>query len=118
VDNQTTTPKKDEPLTVESYIANAPPEVQGMLKQGMATYNEQKKRLIEVITKNERNSFTEEYLQTKDVEELENIANLAKSDEKEPVQRFNYRGLADTKGTNTVQNEEPLMAPEMDFSKK
>lgn len=104
------TPESKE-LTVNEYIEKVEsPEIRRVLRQSVSTYNAKRDALIEKIVSNERNTFTKEYLASKDVEELEAIAKLA-----EPVQvenasdnRFDYSGQAPV---TTNSNEEPLGLP-------
>lgn len=75
-------PSEPKKLSMNEYIEQAPPELRGMLRHGVATYNEKQATLIAEIVANENNDFTEEYLKTKDVKELEAIAKLARNSRK------------------------------------
>jgi len=113
VDNQ----EEPKTQTVEDYIANAPAEMRDVLKSGVAAHNAKKETLIKTITANERNTFKEEYLQNKDLAELEALAKLATNGQEQPEgdMRFNYAGQGEPAA---VSNEEPLLAPVMTFDEK
>jgi hypothetical protein len=64
-------------LTDDEWMAQAPPRVQEMIRNMQAREEEQKAELIATITSNENNKFSEEYLKTKNLEELDAIAALA-----------------------------------------
>ena len=118
-DNKVTDNEVDKtvkPKTVEEYIAEAPPEVRESLQMSMNTMNAEKKRLVNVITANAKNTFTEEYLKTKSVEELNGIAVLAapKRDANDPVPMFLGQGEV----VNESDMPEPLPLPVMNFDKK
>lgn len=103
--------------TAEQYIQNAPPEIREVLASSLATMNAEKKRLINVITSNERNTFTEEFLKTKTVDELRGIAAIAapianKNDFNPPM------FVNDVVTTDNSQLPEPLPLPTMNFDKK
>ena len=89
--------------TTEEYLKKAPPEIRGMLTNALKIQDSMKTDLISKITANERNTFTEAFLKTKDVEELQNLAALAgpveNANEHQPVLRFNYSGQAPAGGT-------------------
>lgn len=62
--------------TIEQYIANAPPEIQQIIRRQMAQEKADKDRLIGVITANANNRFDLGYLQQRSVEELAGMAAL------------------------------------------
>ena len=102
--------------TTEQYIAELPKEIQPMLQNGLKMYNQSKERLISLIIANEKNTFKKEYLQTKDVDELKAIAQLA-SNTSTPVEseRFNdFSGQGETPEA-TQNTEEPLDIPIINF---
>jgi hypothetical protein len=120
--NPTTNDKK--PVTVDDYINNAPPEMKGMLRHGINAYSQQKAHLIKSITANERNRFTEQQLNAKEIDELEALAALAvpAAPTGQPAPIANYFGAAVPAPTTNAQPgitiDEPLLVPTMDFSKK
>jgi len=63
-------------LNVKEHIATLPKEIQEVLNHGLVTYNEKRNSLIAIIRANERNTLSEEFLKTKDIKELQAIANL------------------------------------------
>jgi len=96
--------------TVNEYIADAPKEIQEVLNHGMNTYNEKRNSLVELILANENNTFNKDYLVTKDIKELEAIANFCKPAVSESVDnRFDYSGQAPVYNAETT--EEPLALP-------
>jgi len=99
----------DKELTVNEYIEGAPKEIQQVLRHGVATYNQQRTKLVEAITANDRNTFTKEYLEAKDIQELEAIANLcAPAVDETKDNRFNYEGMAPV---SNASEEECLELP-------
>lgn len=111
-----TEPKK--PETMEEYIAKAPEGIREVLNASVASLKQEKDRLIAVITANEKNEFTKEYLGTKGVDELRGLAKLAAKENhvenNEPVPMFF--------GQNEVVDNEKapqgLPLPTMNFEKK
>jgi hypothetical protein len=102
---------KAKPITMEDL----PEDLRRVVQNGQRIEKEQKDKFISIIFKHPKNTFTKEYLATKDVEELQNLANLAvTSDEQEKdvqnVMRFNYQGMADP-----IQNDDcsdvPVLEP-------
>lgn len=116
----TTNDDKKEP-TVDEFINNAPQEMRGVLRHGIAAYNQERETLIKTITENKANKFTTEYLKTKEVEELRGIAALAAAatptaPAAPPVSFFGSAVPVLT--DNVTSEEEPLLPPTMNFQKK
>lgn len=63
--------------TPEQFIANAPPEIQQMLSQGLQEMKAKKKTLVERIVANANNRFHPDFLNLQDVPYLEAMASLA-----------------------------------------
>ena len=107
------------PVTVDQYIANAPVGMRDMLRAGLLAHAEEKAKLVAKITANQRNPFSLEQLNAKDLDELRGIAQLAEV-VAPPVQGgVNYRGMGEPAPTgNQVKVEEPLVAPVMNFGKE
>ncbi len=81
--------------TTESYLKKAPPEIAATLNRAVIAEKAIKARLVKALLDNEKCTFTEVFLNTKDVEELQNMCTLAggkvkNADLLEP--RFNYEG--------------------------
>lgn len=68
------------PETVEEYIANAPSEIQGMLRRSVARDQQIRDDLVKGLLANRRNKFTEGQLNAKDIDELQALADLAQID--------------------------------------
>lgn len=64
-------------MTIDEYTNNAPPEIQEMLREGLALRIAAKQKLVATITANKANRFTKEALEAKSKEELEALAALA-----------------------------------------
>ncbi len=64
--------------TVEDYIndKSMPAKIRNVIQSGIATYDAVKNRLIERLTKNDKNQFAEEELQEKDNDELKKLVSL------------------------------------------
>jgi len=111
--------------TYQDWLRSAPPEVQRVVNNALAVETQRKTELIAIITANTNNPFSKEFLQMKDVPELEGLARLAQVQQPAPtvptvngVPMFgpNYAGAAGGLPTmnNSVQiKEEPLSAPEL-----
>lgn len=108
-------------MTVEQYIANAPKEIAEVLNSSLAAQKAQKAELIKKITANKRNPFTAEYLQTKKLEELQGIAQLADvptPTDNEPAPPI-FIGQGEPMANNQdAGGEEPLELPVMSFGKE
>lgn len=107
--------------TVDQFIANAPADMQEVLREGIQTLGAEKARLIKVITTNKANTFKPEYLQGKQLGELRAIAALAKGSE--PVRTLAsgnaYLGMGDAAPVENASQEEdePLVMPTINFGK-
>jgi len=110
-------PKK--PMTEEEYIASAPKNIQNVLTRGLRAYNSEKERLVSIIKKNPNNSFKDEYLQNRELDELMGIAKLAgpemKQHDEDSILMADYSGQADVTSNADV---EVLDLPVMSFAEK
>ena len=114
---QTPTPKTP---TVEEALAALPADIRNTLQRGMDRDKADKARLISVIKANPRNKLSDQYLNSKDVPELEALAALAA-----PVQNDSQDGrfVNDFSALGEpVQNNEPpadqmLTVPVWNFKK-
>jgi len=68
--------KEQKPQTLEEYVKNAPPEVASVLSDAISRQNKQQEALIKELIANTRNTFTEDELKEKKLEELQKIASL------------------------------------------
>ncbi len=114
---ETPAAEKTDEQKVNEYIDKAPEGIQDMLLNGMASHKADKKRLINVITANDANSFTDEMLGSKSLAELQMLAKLAvNSDNPAPKRpQMNFAGLGDGAGL-TDNEEEPMGLPVMNFA--
>ncbi len=69
--------KKEEPVTVEGYIAEAPPEIREVLNQGISMQQNKRDHLVKGIMANKSNAFSEPELQAFGMPQLEKLAELA-----------------------------------------
>lgn len=102
----------DQPRTDEEAIRQLPPKLQQMTRRGLAKYEEEKSKLVSEILGNEANTFTEEQLKSKDLDEIEAIANFARATVKEDdgtLSFLDYSGQGSVK-TNSGNVQEPLGA--------
>jgi len=110
--------KPVENMTAEEYISKkVPTELKGVFRSGLASYNATKDRLIDIITSNEKNIFTKEQLEAKDLDELKALVSLAvhTEEQEEQLGTLNYAGQRDAAH---VEEEEPLDVPVMNFDGK
>jgi len=108
---------EEKEVTVDEYIANAPEGMRDVLKSGLAAHQAEKAQLIEKIRANERNPFTQEQLESKDLDELKGLAQLAEVPQAPIVPaRPSFAGQAPVPAANKAsKGEEPLEAPTMNF---
>ncbi len=101
-----------EPETVESFLKKAPPEIRSMLQNGLDSHKADKKRLVNVISANERNVFSDEQLENKDLNELRQLAALATTtdEQRKELATVNYGGQGETHNRSDCV-EEPLPEP-------
>ena len=104
-----------ENMTTEQYLKTVPKKYRSVLNEGLRAHNEEKTKLINVITANDNNTFSEKFLRAKGVSELRQIAALAQNvsdEDEEDVSTLNYAGQADPV-TTAVKNEDALIPPSM-----
>lgn len=65
--------------TVAQYLAAAPPEIQAVLVANMGIIEREKQNCISVIVANSANTFTKEFLATKELPELQGLARIAQA---------------------------------------
>ena len=111
--NKTKAPEVDPEVptadSAEAYIANAPEELQEVLKASLALHRKKKADIITAITANKANKFTENQLIAMDMATLENLAELAQ------VKNFRANG-GGTPPEDVTTNEakvEALVLPDM-----
>lgn len=82
--------KKDElkALTTEEYIANAPKELQPVLRAQQDSYNERKAGAIKTLMEVKSNPYSEQELKAMEVKDLERLIKLAN------VQDYSVRSMA------------------------
>lgn len=105
------------PQTVEEALASLPEPIQNTLRESLARDDEEKAKLVEVITTNERCAYTKQELQGKGLKELRNLAALAAPLEQEEQHRplVNYRGQGDPAGNG--DDVPSLHRPKLAFTK-
>jgi len=82
-----------EPLSEDEYKAQMPASIRNRMERLERMEQAEADRLTAIITKNPKNTFTEEWLKTQDIEMLQNLANIATEeteDNKPNIARFNY----------------------------
>jgi len=107
------------PITTEQYIAAAPAGIREVLTNSLATYEAEKAALIKAITANKANTFTPEFLATKDVAELRGLSALARTDAPvaDATPAMFYGGAATPAGAPVAnaEGDEPLALPTINF---
>lgn len=118
----TPTPEPAKVVTVNEWLNSAPPEVRKQIERGLAAEKQQKASLIATITSNTNNPFSKEFLETKDIEELQGLAKLATPQQPTTNSMFNsgfspnYAGAAgySTPIGNQIAEEPFVMPPIFD----
>lgn len=93
------------PITTEAYIADAPDEVQEVLNSGLQMHRARKEALVKALHANARCKFSEEDLEAKPIEELENLAALAAD--------ISYAGAAPNLNSAAADDDEIPAAPQL-----
>ena len=93
------------PQTDEEWLAQAPAGIRAVVTNAIAAETKQKEGLVKQITANEKNTYTPEFLMTKDPEELTALAALATNSTVEEVQAIpHFIGAAPGAGKNRTTN--------------
>ena len=99
----------NEPKTVEEYIDNAPGPLKEVMEDQLLSYETDKKRLINTITANGRNTFTAEQLEPMRLQQLQSIARLAVTEEQEQQQKNPiYLGQGDLADNTADMGDLPI----------
>lgn len=101
------------PKTMKQYIDEAPVEIRESLQMSVNTMNAEKTRLVNVIMANAKNTFTEEFLKAKSVDELKGIAVLAAPKQEDSHLPAMFLGQGEVFNQGTMP--EPLLLPVMNF---
>lgn len=110
-------------MSVEDFIAGAPPAVGALIANALRHEAKQKQELVNRIVANKANRFTKDYLLTQDVEVLEGIAAFATNaapavTRRQSVLTGNYGGQGDAEQVVTnigMTDEEPLEPLTLNF---
>lgn len=111
---------KPAPKNAEEFIANAPAEIQEVLRDGLRIQREEKESCIKTIKANKKNKFTDAQLNAKSLDELETIVALIEVESSIP----NYTGQGGTPVANTgadgrrTDGKGIPKVPVMEWSKK
>jgi hypothetical protein len=118
-DNPEAAPAENKAQTVTEYINNAPAEMRDVLRTMKRSHDSEKKKLIDIITDNDRNTFTENQLKDKSLEELRQLAELAAvtNEQKEELREVNFGGQSDPV-ENVAGDEEPLGTPTINYQEE
>ena len=112
--------KKDEEesgegnVTENQWLQFAPPRIRSVVINAMNFEHTKKQQLVETITANRRNRFSDSYLMTKGVEELEAMADLAGV-----RQQQNFIGAAGGPVFNesSIDRDDILTIPVLEFKR-
>jgi len=118
-----TTTEKKEPQTEAEWLASAPAGIQSAVQNAMNFENRERAGLIETITSNVEDDAAKkriaERLQSRKIDELQDLALLANTVQEKPVTMASYFGQAGGTVSNTSLQEEPeeaLSLPTIDWS--
>ena len=113
VEDKPTANVEDKPKTMKQYIDEAPAEIRESLQMSVNTMNAEKTRLTNVIMANEKNTFSEEFLKTKSIDELKGIATLAAPKQEDGIHPPMFLGQGEVLNQDALP--EPLPLPVMNF---
>lgn len=102
-------------ITVQDYIAAAPPEVQQVLNHSVSVYNEEKQKLVDSILAVKNCAFTKDDLSQRPLGELRAMAALAGVGTKPAQAAPNYAGMSPVPTDNSAHKEEALEMPVINF---
>lgn len=112
-------------ISVDEYVANAPPAIRDMLQAGLQAHNAEKQRLIATITANKANVFSTDELSNMPMTQLQGLAKLAEVPvtNQQPSQNSgtkpNYAGAVGGAAVNNSElDNEPLIPRTMEWTKK
>jgi len=88
------------PVTLEEYVAKAPPEMQEVLNRSIARDAAVKNTLVKALLANDRNKFAEDKLRSMTIEDLEGMTELGNVE-------VDYAGQAPGVQTHEDDNEIP-----------
>lgn len=98
------------------YLANLPAEIAEVLNEALTTAAERKAELVKTITENKRNILTAEQLSSLNMKELQAMAALAQPEQ--TASKASYVGQGPVGNLKKDAEEEPLVAPVMNFERK
>jgi len=104
-------PASNEVPTVEKYIEKAPTEIQGVLNRAVKRDQSIKADLVKALLANDRNTFSEEQLKAKEIDELEGLVELGRV-------KVDFSGKVGGPEANTDDNKAPEPIPVFDLKKK
>lgn len=112
------TKNQRKPATTKEWLKQAPPEIRSAVSNALKFERQQKAKLIEQITANERNQFSDEYLQSRELAELQGLAALCGNEEQSEssvLRRPDYSAVAPNLTANLGEDfakEDLDMAPQ------
>lgn len=109
----------DKPMTENEWLEIAPPRIRSVVTNAMAFEHAQKQQLVERITANKRNRFSEDYLMDLSVQELEGIVDLMPAPTNNRRQPL-YIGASGGPVLNVAQADpdDILVPPTLDFTRE
>lgn len=110
----------DQPVTMEAFLAKAPPELRSVLTNSLAAHAANKKQLVQKIMACNGNMFSEEFLMGKELDELSGIAALAganatQNEQHNPVPMFLGANTPGGPVSNEGNDEDPLDLPTVNW---
>lgn len=104
------------PKTADEWLADAPAEVQTVVRNALAVEKVQRNTLIESIVANANNPYTKEELEAKTTDELTKIGRLS-AGQHQPEPMLNWSGAAAPFVPPSTPLESPLTTPVIDWTK-
>jgi len=104
-------------MTTEQYLANMPDPIRDVVINALEFDAAQKDELVHRITANARNQFSEDFLRAKPTEELRVLADMVAPERVSRSPMFVGAAGGPVVNTQSVDRDEILVPPTMDFSR-
>jgi len=109
--------EEEDNVTENQYLRNLPPRIQSVVVNALKFENEQRHRLIETITANTRNRFSEDYLSELSLNALQGMADLATPQQSQIQPMFLGAAGGPIVNEADVDRDDILVPPVLEFTR-